>query len=89
MFRFRAPSDTLPGNTCVVKTDVAGYEGQMVLKCTGGFTTAPVHTYTGFRDDYWNNLDYLDGTDDFTTDTSDNFLIELGLFTGGACPDSS
>ncbi|KAF2034184.1 hypothetical protein EK21DRAFT_85629 [Setomelanomma holmii] len=88
MFRFRAPY-SVPGNVCVIKTYVAGYEGQQVLKCTGGFTTAPMHTYTGFRNDHWtsNGLDYLDGTDDFTTpDTADNFIIELGPFTGGVCP---
>lgn len=88
MFRFRGPSATLPSNTCVVKTSVEGFEGQQVLKCTGGFLTAPKHTYTGFRDQQvnGNGLDYLFGNDDFTTpDTVDNFKIELGLFTGGGC----
>jgi hypothetical protein len=87
MFRFSDPFQQ--SNTCVVKTSVPGFEGQQVLKCTGGFTTKPIHTYTGFRDQPVNNngKHYLFGNDDFEKpDTEENFKIELGLFTGGDCP---
>ncbi|KAH4937932.1 hypothetical protein HBI73_082800 [Parastagonospora nodorum] len=73
---------------CVVKTSVPGYEGEQVLKCIGGFPTQPVHTFTGFRDQAVVNVPHRLFGDEKTTqpDTADNFKVELGLFTGGACP---
>lgn len=70
MFRFRNPGGVNP-TTCTVRTGVDGYIGQMVLECTGGFTTAPVHTYTGWRHyNFIEGLTHLFATDDFTTNTS-------------------
>lgn len=73
---------------CVVKTSVPGYEGQQVLKCIGGFPTVPVRTFTGFRDQAVVNVPHrLFGDENLSQpDTADNFKVELGLFTGGACP---
>ncbi|KAH4354143.1 hypothetical protein HBH98_015300 [Parastagonospora nodorum] len=73
---------------CVVKTSVPGYEGEQVLKCIGGFPTQPVRTFTGFRDQAVVNVPHRLFGDEKTTqpDTADNFKVELGLFTGGACP---
>jgi hypothetical protein len=91
MFRFTTPYESLLATTCKIKTDVAGYVGQQILKCTGGFASGPQHTYTGFRPGTVNNngLNYLFGTDDFVTDTPTNFIVDFGVFTGDDCERDS
>jgi hypothetical protein len=91
MFRFTTPYDSLLATTCKIETDVAGYVGQQILKCTGGFASRPQHTYTGFRPGTVNNngLHYLFGTDDFITNTPTDFVIDFGVFTGDNCVKDS
>lgn len=94
MFRYNMHIEgtTVPVK-CSVKTNVAGYEGNMVLKCVGG--PRPQQVLTEFRDVYGSSsnpddtTDKLYGTDDLTTNTETSFRIELGLFTGGVCPDTA
>jgi hypothetical protein len=87
MFRYTVPYSSLLATTCDIKTDVTGFVGQQILKCTGGFASQPVETFTGFRYGTVDNNgeNYLFATDDFTTKTPDDFVIELGVFTGDNC----
>ncbi|KAF9736401.1 hypothetical protein PMIN01_06317 [Paraphaeosphaeria minitans] len=88
MFRWAAPYDPLPSNTCEVRTDVQGFLGQQVLKCTGSLKS-PSQTFTGFADEdvNGNGLHYL-----FGVQISNGAALygeqplELGLFNGGGCP---
>jgi hypothetical protein len=87
MFRYTVPYSSFFATTCDIKTDVAGFVGQQILKCTGGFASQSAQTFTGFRYGTVDNngVNYLFATDDFTTNTPDDFVIELGVFTGDDC----
>jgi hypothetical protein len=69
---------------CRVRTDVAGYIGRQVLKCSA---TLGATAYTGFRSQKTSSASTpeLVGTSEFTTSTTLSYVVELGLFTGAQC----
>ncbi|KAK7183444.1 uncharacterized protein CC84DRAFT_1169641 [Paraphaeosphaeria sporulosa] len=88
MFRWATPYEPLPSNTCEIRTDVLGFLGQQVLKCTGSLKS-PSQTFTGFadKDVNGNGLHYLFGVQVSNgTALYGEQLLELGLFNGGGCP---
>jgi hypothetical protein len=67
--------------TCTIKTDEPSFPEQPVLKCT---TPQTGGAFTRFRV-MANGFNFVYGTRDMTTKTANNYLIDLGVFTGAQC----
>lgn len=88
-------SASLPPNTCTVRTDVEGYNGNPILKCSGGNSSNYKFTaFTAAVQVVTTGPDILNGAIETSVDGSitpadPSTLIELGLFWGEYCPGAS
>jgi hypothetical protein len=79
---YRNPTIPIVFPTCTVRTDVAGFIDQEVLKCDAQM---PADVYTAFRVSAGSASSFLYGTSDLVTTTATNYSIELRVFRGSAC----